>query len=181
MVTLVSNIKNTSIKIYFILMLLAINSFGKDLIFENFPYKAKYLSVGFGNYPSDVIKSDGFEFMMDIGVQTDNSKIYLTLDNIFFEKSTQEIDLLMYSLNYDAIYKKFSYIRPYIGAGINYIDISDKEKKLDKRLGANAKAGGLIEINRRFDINFGLKYIYTNTDIVDNLYGTFVNFEFKFF
>lgn len=149
------------------------------------PNDDRYISLGFGNYNSNTY-TNGFEFMMEAGIKNNISKKYIILDNIFFEELNKEIHILMYSINYDYLYKKKYHFNPYLGIGINYIHIveidliTDKEQSKGSKLGTNFKTGLLYDLNSNCNINLGLKYIYINHNLIKDTYGGFIKFEFNF-
>jgi len=153
------------------------------LISISYAETLRYASLGFGSYQNS-FNRNGFELKSDIGLKDEFSKIYITMDYIFFSDKYKDIDLLMYSINYDKLFKKRYKNIPYIGGGLNYINIketllSNDNKSSVHRLGFNIKSGLIYEISNNFSLNYGFQYVYVDYKNVHNTYGGFINIEFN--
>lgn len=138
----------------------------------------RYASLGFGNYGSNH-ENNGFQIMSDIGLKNQDSKKYLRMHNINFNKNGIEKNIFSWSLNYDYSYYQNEKIGAYIGAGINYFNLDTPQNKNQNKIGSSAELGVTYDLNHNIDFNVGMDYLYIGDNDIKNSYGMFFAMEFN--
>jgi opacity protein-like surface antigen len=137
----------------------------------------KYVSVGFGVCNSD--KYDGFDISTDFGYKNSEEKFYLSLSNINFD-TQNDFGIFSYSLNYDKFLLTDVAIKPFLGGGVNFMEIGDDSGVYAHKFGFNAKAGILYNITTHWALNLRGVYTYINHKDVKYTYGATLNLEYQF-
>jgi opacity protein-like surface antigen len=147
--------------------------------------KFNFIAFGFSNNMNTQSYHSDIGYMLEMGAKLNSHKIYISFPVLLFSNSSNELDLTIASINYDYIYYNKKRYKPYIGTGINYIDIiqtniNTQQEDRYTKIGINLKTGFMYELNYNWDINFGLNYLYINHDLIKNTYGSFINIEYNF-
>jgi len=174
------------ILLFLILNLSILNAEQLDSLFNPKLYpKFNYISFGL----IDNANTDNYDFdigfLLEMGVKINNHKIYINFQALPFSNKTNDLDLNIGSINYDYNYYNNNGFKPYIGIGLDYIDIlnTDLETKKDKeytKIGANIKTGFIYKLNSNWDIDFGVNYLYINHELIKNTYGGAIDIEYNF-
>ncbi|QCI28970.1 hypothetical protein [Caminibacter pacificus] len=137
----------------------------------------KYVSVGLGVCKSK--KYNGFNISTDFGYKNNKDRFYLNLSNLNFD-TQNDLGLFSYSLNYDKFIFNDVNFMPFVGCGINFIEIGDDNGVYDNKFGFNLKAGLLYNFGTHWSLNLKEIYTYINHKDIKYTYGTTLNLEYQF-